>query len=124
MEALECPHCGSALRKGVAVCGECGKELNDTEQAETASPEEKGGRKNIYAILSVFLAVVGGAALMIYIGLLPNPVKGGSTAAIVNGERISAEEVDRKLEIFKKMNAQGGKVDFSSPEGKAALADM
>lgn len=126
MEKLECPHCGSALGKGVAVCGECGKEVAEAQRVETASPEEKSGRKNIYAILAVFLAVVGGAALLIYTGLLPNPVKGGggSTAAIVNGERISAEEVDRKLEIFKKMNAQGGKVDFSSPEGKAALADM
>lgn len=124
MEKLECPQCGSALGKGVAVCGECGKEFTEAKQAETASPEEKSGSKNIYAILAVFLAVVGGAALIIYTGLLPNPVKGGSTAAIVNGERISAEEVDRKLEIFKKMNAQGGRMDFSSPEGKAALADM
>lgn len=125
MEILECPQCGSALGKGVAVCGECGKEVNDQERAaETISPAEKSGSKNIYAILAVFLAVVGGAALLIYAGLLPNPAKGGSTAAIVNGERISAEEVDRKLDIFKKMNAQGGRMDFSTPEGKAALADM
>ncbi|MBU0574760.1 MAG: SurA N-terminal domain-containing protein, partial [Proteobacteria bacterium] len=128
MEKLECPHCGNALGQGVAVCGECGKEVSDQGKPMPEGPlpqEEKRGSKNIYAILAVFLVVVGGAALLIYSGLLPNPIKGsGSTVAIVNGERISAEEVDRKLEIFKKMNSQGGKVDFSSPEGKAALADM
>jgi hypothetical protein len=32
--------------------------------------------------------------------------------------------VDRKLEIFKKISMQSGQADFSSPEGKAALADM
>ena len=31
MENLECPHCGSPLGKGVALCGECGKEVADRE---------------------------------------------------------------------------------------------
>ena len=98
MEKLECPHCGSALENGMVVCGECGKELSDTEQQ--SPQEEKRGSKNIYAILTVFLVVVGGAALLMYSGLLPNPIKGGgSTAAIVNGEKISTAEVDRKLEV-------------------------
>ena len=122
MEKLECPHCGSALENGVVVCGECGKELSDTEQQ--SPQEEKRGSKKIYAILAVFLVVVGGAALLIYTGLLPNPIKGGSTAAIVNGEKISTAEVDRKLEVYKKMYGQSGKLDSSSPEGKATLADM
>jgi predicted nucleic acid-binding Zn ribbon protein len=122
MEKLECPHCGSALKNGVAVCGECGKELSDTEQP--SPQEEKRGSKKIYAILAVFLVVVGGAALLMYTGLLPNPIKGGSTAAIVNGEKISTAEVDRKLEVYKKMYGQSGKLDSSSPEGKATLMDM
>ena len=122
MEKLECPHCGSALENGVVVCGECGKELSDTEQQ--SPQEEKRGSKKIYAILAVFLVVVGGAALLIYTGLLPSPIKGGSTAAIVNGEQISTAEVDRKLEVYKKMYGQNGKLDSSSPEGKATLADM
>jgi predicted nucleic acid-binding Zn ribbon protein len=122
MEKLECPHCGSALKNGVAVCGECGKELSDTEQP--SPQEEKRGSKKIYAILAVFLVVVGGAALLMYTGLLPNPIKGGSTAAIVNGEKISTAEVDRKLEVYKKMYGQSGKLDPSSPEGKATLMDM
>jgi len=127
MEKLECPHCGSPLGRGVAVCGECGKEVSDEGKPMPEGPlpqEEKRGSKNIYAILAVFLVVVGGAALLMYSGLLPNPVKGGSTAAIVNGEKISTAEVDRKLEVYKKMYGQSGKLDSSSPEGKATLADM
>ncbi len=127
MEKLECPHCGSPLGSGVAVCGECGKEVSDEGKPMPEGPlpqEEKRGSKNIYAILAVFLVVVGGAALLMYSGLLPNPVKGGSTAAIVNGEKISTAEVDRKLEVYKKMYGQSGKLDSSSPEGKATLADM
>jgi predicted nucleic acid-binding Zn ribbon protein len=122
MEKLECPHCGSALENGVVVCGECGKELSDTEQQ--SPQEEKRSSKKIYAILAVFLVVVGGAALLIYTGLLPSPIKSGSTAAIVNGEKISTAEVDRKLEVYKKMYGQSGKLDSSSPESKATLADM
>ncbi len=124
MENLECPHCGSPLGNGVAVCGECGKEV--AEQAKGVTPEEprQSGNK-IYAILAVFLVVVGGAALLMFTGLLPNPIKGGgSTAAIVNGEKISMEEVDQKLELFKKMSGQGGKMDLSTPEGKKTLANM
>ncbi|MBU1184829.1 MAG: SurA N-terminal domain-containing protein [Proteobacteria bacterium] len=127
MEKLECPHCGSPLGRGVAVCGECGKEVSDEGKPMPEGPlpqEEKRGSKNIYAILAVFLVVVGGTALLMYSGLLPNPVKGGSTAAIVNGEKISTAEVDRKLEVYKKMYGQSGKLDSSSPEGKATLADM
>ena len=127
MEKLECPHCGSPLGSGVAVCGECGKEVGDEGKPLPERPlpqEEKRGSKNIYAILTVFLVVVGGAALLMYSGLLPNPVKGGSTAAIVNGEKISTAEVDRKLEVYKKMYGESGKLDSSSPEGKATLADM
>ena len=127
MEKLECPHCGSPLGSGVAVCGECGKEVSDKGKPVPEGPlpqEEKRGSKNIYAILAVFLVVVGGAALLMYSGLLPSPIKGGSTAAIVNGEKISTQEVDQKLEVYKKMYGQSGKLDSSSPQGKAALADI
>lgn len=127
MEKLECPHCGSPLGKGVAACGECGKEVTDQVDQVNSSPqaqEEKPSGKKFYAVLAVFLVVVGGAALLMFTGLLPNPIRGGSTAAIVNGEKISTTDLDQKLEVFKKMSAQGGKMDFSSPEGKKALAGM
>jgi len=128
MEKLECPHCGSPLGSGVAVCGECGKEVGDEGKPLSEGPlpqEEKHGSKNIYAILAVFLVVVGGAALLMYTGLLPNPIKGsGSTAAIVNGEKISAAEVNQKLEMYKKIYGRNGKVDFTSPEGKKTLEDL
>ena len=122
MANLECPNCGSALAKGAAVCGTCGKEVNDdgnTSALEAKSPR----RKNIYAILAVFLAVAGGVALLIFTGLLPNPMKGGSTAAIVNGEKISIEDVDQKFEVYQKMSGRSGQKDSSTPEGKAAIAD-
>jgi hypothetical protein len=123
MENLECPHCGSPLGKGVAVCGECGKELTDRQ--ETRSPqEEKRSGKNIYAILAVFLVVIGGAALLMFTGLIPNPIKSSSTAAIVNGEKITLEELDQKLGLFKKMTGGSGKMDSSGPEGKKLLADL
>jgi hypothetical protein len=128
MEKLECPQCGSALRSGVAVCGECGKEVSDEGKPMPDGPlpqVEKRGSRNIYAILVVFLVVAGGAALLIFSGLLPNPIKGdGSTAAIVNGDKIATAEVDQKLEVYKKMFGKGGKLDASTPQGKAALADM
>ena len=60
MENLECPHCGSPLGKGVAVCGECGKEVTDREDPNQTPREERQSGKNIYAVLAVFLVVVGG----------------------------------------------------------------
>ena len=125
MENLECPQCGNALANGVAVCGACGKEVKDDEMA-LPPPQERGpGRKNLYAILAVLLVVLGGAALLIFTGLLPNPMKGGgSTAAIVNGEKISIAEVDQKFDLYKKMSGKRGQPDSATPEGKAATADM
>ena len=124
MENLECPHCGSPLGKGVALCGECGKEITDREEPNQTPREERRSGKNIYAVLAVFLVVVGGVALLMFTGILPNPLKSGSTAAIVNGEKITTEELDQKFELFKKMSARGGQKDFSGPEGKKALADL
>jgi parvulin-like peptidyl-prolyl isomerase len=121
---LECPHCGSPLGQGVALCGECGKEVSDREDRHETPREERQSGRKIYAILAVFLVVVGGVALLMFTGLLPNPLKGGSTAAIVNGEKITTEEVDQKFELFKKMSGRSGKMDFSGPEGKKALADL
>jgi len=124
MEKLECPHCGGVLPNGATVCGECGRELNDTDKEITSPPEERRDRKNVYAILAVFLVVVGGVALLMLTGLLPNPIKGGSTAAIVNGVKISTAEVDQKFEVYKKMSGQGGKMDSSDAAGKAAVAQV
>ena len=125
MEKSACPNCGSALQSGMAVCGECGNEMKESNEMETGSPqEERRDRKNVYAILAIFLVVVGGVALLMFTGLIPNPIKGGSTAAIVNGVKISTAEVDQKLEVFKKMSGQGGKMDSSSPAGKEAMAQM
>ena len=126
MENLECPQCGNALANGVAVCGACGKEVKDDEIARPPQDQEKGpGRKNVYAILAVLLVILGGAALLIFTGLLPNPMKGGgSTAAIVNGEKISIAEVDQKFDLYKKMSGKSGQPDSTTPEGKAAAADM
>lgn len=125
MEKSACPNCGSTLQSGMAVCGECGHELKEINEKESGSPqEERRDRKNVYAILSIFLVVVGGVALLMFTGLLPNPIRGGSTAAIVNGVKISTAEVDQKFEVYKKMSGQGGKMDSSSPEGKAATAQM
>ncbi len=123
MGKLECPHCGGVLPNGATVCGECGKEFNNTEKETQSPPEVRQDRKNIYAILAVFLVVVGGAALLMLTGVLPNPIKGGSTAAIVNGEKISTAEVDQKFDVFKKMSGPDGKMD-SSDAGKAAMAQV
>ena len=70
--------------------------------------------------------MVGGAALLLFTGLVPNPFKGGMSgvAAVVNGEKIFQADVDQKLEVYKKVYGQSAKTDFSSPEGKTALADM
>lgn len=128
MENLECPECGNALTKGVAVCGACGAEVKEEERATpppSQDQENRPGRKNVYAILAVLLVILGGAALLIFTGLLPNPMKGGgSTAAIVNGEKITIAEVDQKFDLYKKMPGKGGQRDFTTPEGKAAAADM
>lgn len=115
MDKLECPHCGGTLPNGATICGECGREFSDADKAEAATPAERSDRKNIYAILAVFLVVVGGVALLMLTGLLPNPIKGGSTAAIVNGTKISTAEVDQKFEVYKKMAGQSGKMDAGSP---------
>lgn len=123
MANLECPHCGSALANEAAVCGECGKEVNVDENP--SAPQAKNPRrKNISAILAVFLAVAGGVVLLIFTGLLPNPMKGGLTAAIVNGEKISMADVDQKFELYQKRSGKSGQKDLSTPEGKAVAADM
>jgi parvulin-like peptidyl-prolyl isomerase len=125
MEKATCPNCGSTLQSGMAVCGECGNEVKESTEKETGPPqEERRDRKNVYAILAIFLVVVGGVALLMFTGVIPNPIKSGSTAAIVNGIKISTTEVDQKLEVFKKMSGQGGKMDSSSPAGKEAMAQM
>jgi parvulin-like peptidyl-prolyl isomerase len=129
MENNKCPHCDSPVGNGVTVCGECGKELDAgqeiTEQTPSPAPEVRSSGKKIYAILALFLVVVGGAALLLFSGMVPNPFKGGtSVAAIVNGEKISQQDVDQKLDVYKKIYGQSAKTDFTSTEGKAALADM
>ena len=131
MENNKCPYCEAPVGNGVTVCGECGKEL-DAVQASTEptpspapAPEARPSGKNIYAILAVSLIVVGGAALLLFTGMVPNPFKGGtSVAAIVNGEKVYQGDVDQKLEVYKKIYGQSAKTDFTTPEGKAALADM
>jgi parvulin-like peptidyl-prolyl isomerase len=125
MEKSDCPRCGNTMGNGVAVCGECGYELNESSDKGNGQPqEERRDRKNVYAILTIFLVVVGGVALLMFTGLLPNPIQGSSTAAIVNGEKIPMAEVDQKFEVYKKMSGQGGKMDSSSPAGKAATAQI
>ena len=121
MKKLDCPHCSAPLGNEVAVCGECGKELNSIEKKP---PDERGGNKKIFGILAVLLVVLGGVALLLITGLIPNPFKDSSTAAIVNGEKISKAEVDQKLEVYKTIYGKNAQADFSSPEGKAALKDM
>jgi hypothetical protein len=111
----------------VAVCGACGREVKDDKRAipPQNQDQEKGpGGKKLYAILAVMLVVIGGAALMIFTGLLPNPIKGGgSAAAIVNGEKITIAEVDQKYDLYIKMSGKSGQPD-ATPEAKAAAADM
>lgn len=126
MAKLECPQCGNALANGVAVCGACGQEVKEDEKVVPPQDQEKRpGRKNLYAILAVLLVVLGGAALLIFTGLLPNPMKGGSSAAaIVNGEKITIAEVDQRFALYQKMTGKSGQPDSTTPEGKAAAADM
>lgn len=118
MEKMECPHCGSALTGGVALCGECGREINSQETGAPKQEEEKRGRNNIYVILAVFLVVVGGAAFLMFTGLLPTSLRMGATVAIVNGEKISVAEVNREVETYKKNYGKAYGMDFSTPEGK------
>jgi hypothetical protein len=116
MENLKCPQCGNALAEGLAVCGTCDREVK---------PEKMPGSKKLYAILAVLLVLVVGASLLIFSGLLPNPLKGGTTIAIVNGERISDTEVNRRLEIYKKSLRQAdGTPELAGPEAKMALDDF
>jgi len=126
MENLECPQCGNSLANGVAVCGSCGREVQEDEKILSSQDQQKRpGRKNLYAILAVVLVLLGGAALLIFTGLLPNPMKGGgSAAAIVNGEKITIAEVDQKFALYQKMSGKSGQPDSTTPEGKAAAADM
>jgi hypothetical protein len=122
MARLGCSTCGSVLANGMAVCSTCGQEVND--DANPPVFQRTGHRRrNAYGILAIFLAVAGGVAVLIFTGLLPNPMKGDSTAAIVNGEKISLAEVDQKLEVYRKMSAKGGQKDSSGPGGKAAEAE-
>ncbi len=116
MEILKCPYCDAQLEGGEKRCGSCGKEL---ETGETQTGEKKGGSK-IFGILVVLLVLLGGVALMLFTGVIPNPFIGRGTAAIVNGEKIPWKEVDQKVEIYAKIYAQSGagRVDFSTPEGK------
>lgn len=124
MDKTECPRCSGAAGNGLVVCEECGKKIGDTDNENTAPPTVKRSRKNIYLILAILLAAAGGLALLIFTGLLPNPLGNESLAAIVNGEKITLEELDQKLDVYKSMNGQGGKMDFSSSKGKAALDRM
>ena len=127
MENNKCPHCESPVGNGVTICGECGKELDAGQELteQTPAPEARPSGKKIYAILVLFLVVVGGAALLLFTGMVPNPFKGGaSVAAIVNGEKIYQQDVDQKLDVYKKIYGQSAKTDFTTPEGKTALADM
>ena len=122
MEKFECPQCGSPLGNGTTVCGECGKEI--TVQSPSPTMEEKRSGKNLYAFLAVLLVALGGVAMLLFTGLIPNPLRDSSTAAIVNGEKISLAELDKKLDMYKKMYGHDGKADFASPDGKKMLEQM
>jgi hypothetical protein len=123
MKNLECPQCGGALANGAAVCGSCGKEVKALPLRDR---QQELGRRNVYAILAVVLVLLGGAALLIFTGLLSNPLKGSgsTTVAIVNGEKITMAEVNQHIDVYKRVYGQGGKMDFTNPEGKKALDDM
>ncbi len=122
MESRQCPQCGRTLEKEEAVCRACGKEVN--EQEKPLSQQEKRGRKNLSALIILFLVILLGLSLLMATGLIPNPLRTGLTAAIVNGEKISVAELDQKMVTFKKLHGKNARLDTSSPEGKAALADI
>lgn len=117
MENLKCPHCGNVLAEGVEVCETCGKEVNADETAPPV-PVQKPGGKKIYAIIVVLVVILGGLALLMYSGLLPNPLKDSATAALVNGEKISMADLDQRLTVFKKMSGKSGPMDSMMPAGK------
>ena len=122
MDNLKCPQCGRAMEDGRAVCGSCGREVKEDEIAlPPQNPEKRSGSKKLYAILAVVLVLLGGAALLIFTGLLPNPLPGRSTIAIVNGEKISEAEVNQRLDAYKETYGRAVKLDFSSQEGKKTL---
>lgn len=124
MANLECPHCGGAPANGGAICGTCGREVNDDARTPSSRANDPG-RKKAYVILVVLLVLLGGVALLVSTGLLPNRMKGGgSTAAIVNGEKISIAEVDQKFDLSKKMSGNNGQPDSTTREGKAPVAEM
>lgn len=116
MEILKCPHCDAQLEGGETLCGACGKKL---ETGEVQTGDKKGGSK-LFGVLVVLLVLLGGAALMLFTGVIPNPFVGRGTAAVVNGEKIPWKDVEQKVEIYTKIYAQsgGGHADASSPEGK------
>ena len=122
MEKFECPQCGGPLGSGATVCGECGKEIN--VQPPSPAQEEKRSGKNLYAFLAVLLVVLGGLAILLFIGLIPNPLRDSSTAAIVNGEKISLVELNKKFDMYKKMYGQDGKTEFSGPNGEKMLEQL
>jgi len=125
MENLACPQCGHPIEKESTVCGACGRDVKNNESpSPSPSAEAKPGRKKVLPILVVLLVIIGGVALLMYTGLLPNPMKGMGTAAIVNGEKISVAEVDQKMAVFKKMAGQGSKADLTTAMGKEAEAGM
>jgi predicted RNA-binding Zn-ribbon protein involved in translation (DUF1610 family) len=125
MDNLKCPQCGKAMEDGVAVCGSCGREVKEDEIAlPYQNPEKRPGSKKLYAILAVLLVLLGGAALLIFTGLLPNPLPGRATIAIVNGEKISEAEVNQRLDTYKETYGRAVKMDFSSPEGKKTLENV
>lgn len=119
MESEKCPYCDAKREEGEIRCNACGKDLPGPE---VPAGEKKGGSK-IFAVLVILLVLAGGAALMLFTGVIPNPFTGRGTAAIVNGEKISWKEVEQKVEIYTKIYAQSGtaRVDFNTPEGKKIL---
>lgn len=116
MEILKCPYCDAQLNGAENTCSSCGKELGTGE----GQAGKKNGRGKIFGVLVILLVVLGGAALMMFTGVIPNPFVGRGTAAIVNGEKIPWKDVDQKVEIYTKIYAQSGTghFDFSSPKGK------
>jgi len=121
MENNVCPYCGAPIGEGISLCHECGKEIESIPSAPPPKGEKKG--RNPYAVLAVLLVVIGGAAILLLTGILPNPLR-QTAAAIVNGERISQEELDKKVEMFKKIYSQVNKTNFSGPEGERILNEI